>query len=113
MGCVLIGRQNKISLEATVLMLKKDSDSSDNIWAKGGQLTCSISPLGTAGSLDGVRAKGSYAHASKTGTISTSIAINPITKRIGITFRLSVSGTVTTMGEVQKVFYNDARVIVE
>ena len=99
--------KENLGVESTIVMLKKDNDNADNIWAKGGQLTCSISPLGTNGKFNGVRAKGSYGHASKTANISTAIAVNPIMQTISISFKLTVSGTVTTRGEKQKVFYNN------
>lgn len=105
--------RDDFAVEAAIPMLQKDANQQENIWAQGGQITCNITPLGSASSFDGVRAKGSYGHAGRSQKLSVTVKLNPVTGTISITFKASSSVTVTGMGTKQSVFYTDGKTTVE
>lgn len=87
------------------------------VWAKSGYLVMSVSQAVSGNKIFGaVRAGGAYGHSSKSSSrIDISVTINVLTGEITTDFSIapSSSGTVTTYGKKQSIFYNDGSEHVE
>ncbi len=87
------------------------------VWAKSGYLVMSVSQAISGNKIfGGVRAGGAYGHSSKSSSrIDISATVNVITGEIVTTFSIapSSSGTVTTYGKKQSIFYNNGSEHVE
>lgn len=94
----------------------KLSDLGDRwVWAKKGFVSMSVSPAVSGGkTFAAVRAAGEYGHSSRASSgIDISVTVDVKTGDITATFSPSSSGTVTTYGKKQIIFYNDGSKVVE
>lgn len=90
-----------------------DNTQSDRVWAKEGYITVAISPTVSGGSsFAAVRARAEYGHSTQGNTnVNISISVNPVAGEITIRFSVSSgTGSVSAMGQKQKVFYNNGNI---